>query len=483
MHSDDAACLSPGEPHRISAGLRTRFAEEFGRDPDGVWFAPGRANLNGEHVDFHGGRCLPMALAHGTYVAAAPRQDGLLRLRTLDPELDDGVQTLSLAAVAAVVGDDGGTEVGEPATITNVHSIVPGQISGWTWYVAGTLWALARLGEETPELAVPEGFGADLLICSTLPIGGGLSSSAALECSAMLAFVALATPLGAANPGTALDAALDDGLRARLAAACMRAEVEVVGAGTGGLDQTVSLRGRAGHVVSLDCRDFTVERLPVDGLLAEHAFLAIDTRQAHWLGDGQFDDRRADSEAAMRLLGVDRLRDLLPEHPEADDVDAALARLDALTSRDGLTGLAELNGGAEALEGRSTAACRRRLRHALTEMLRSEQLDRILTDEGLEPTTAAAEVGRILTSGHASMRDDAEVSFPAADALVETVAGAGALGARLIGGGFGGSVLALVPRSREDEVIRAAARMCEEQGFAAPRFLPVEPSASARAVG
>lgn len=476
MHSDDAARLSPGEPHRISAGLRTRFAEEFGRDPDGVWFAPGRANLNGEHVDFHGGRCLPMALAHGTYVAAAPRQDGLLRLRTLDPELDDGVQTLSLAAVAAVMSDDG-AEAGEPATITDVHTIVPGQISGWTWYVAGTLWALARVGEEAPELAVPEDFGADLLICSTLPIGGGLSSSAALECSAMLAFVALATPLGAANRGTALDAALDDELRARLAAACMRAEVEVVGAGTGGLDQTVSLRGRAGHVVSLDCRDFTVERLPMDGLLAEHAFLAIDTRQAHWLGDGQFDDRRADSEAAMRLLGVDRLRDLLPEHPETGDVDVALARFDELT------GGHELASEAEALEGRSTAACRRRLRHALTEMLRSEQLDRILTDEELEPTTAAAEVGRILTAGHASMRDDAEVSFPAADALVGTVSEVGALGARLIGGGFGGSVLALVPRDREDAVIGAAARVCQEQGFTAPRFLHVEPSAPARVVG
>lgn len=478
MHSDDAARLSPGEPHRTSAGLRTRFTEEFGRDPDGVWFAPGRANLNGEHVDFHGGRCLPMALAHGTYVAAAPRQDGLLRLRTLDPELDAGVQTLSVAAVDAVVGGDArDTDDGEAPVITDVHTIVPGQVSGWTWYVAGTLWALARLGEETPELAVPEGFGADLLICSTLPIGGGLSSSAALECSAMLAFVALATPLGAANPGTALDAALDDELRARLAAACMRAEVEVVGAGTGGLDQTVSLRGRAGHVVSLDCRDFTVERLPVDGLLAEHAFLAIDTRQAHWLGDGQFDDRRTDSEAAMHLLGVDRLRDLLPEHPETGDVDAALARFDELT------GGHELEGCAEALEGRSTAACRRRLRHALTEMLRSEQLDRILTDEGLEPRTAAVEVGRILTAGHASMRDDAEVSFPAADALVETVSEVGALGARLIGGGFGGSVLALVPRDREDAVIGAAARVCQEQGFTAPRFLPVEPSAPARVVG
>ncbi|MDS2172679.1 galactokinase family protein [Nesterenkonia sp. CL21] len=478
MHSDDAARLSPGEPHRISAGLRTRFAEEFGRDPDGVWFAPGRANLNGEHVDFHGGRCLPMALAHGTYVAAAPRQDGLLRLRTMDPELDAGVQTLSIAAVDAVVGGDaGGADDGEAPVITDVHTLVPGQVSGWTWYVAGTLWALARLGEDIPELTVPGGFGADLLICSTLPIGGGLSSSAALECSAMLAFVALATPLGAANPGTALDAALDDELRAHLAAACMRAEVEVVGAGTGGLDQTVSLRGRAGHVVSLDCRDFTVARLPADGLLAEHAFLAIDTRQAHWLGDGQFDDRRADSEAAMRMLGVDRLRDLLPERPEAGDVDAALARFDELAGGAGLAG------DAEALEGRSTAACRRRLRHALTEMLRSEQLDRILTGDGLEPTTAAVEVGRILTAGHASMRDDAEVSFPAADALVETATGAGALGARLIGGGFGGSVLALVPRDREDAVIGAAARVCEEQGFTAPRFLHVEPSAPARVVG
>ncbi|MDZ5077261.1 galactokinase [Nesterenkonia sp. HG001] len=472
MHSDDVARLEPGHQREISEGLHARFAEQFGRRADGVWFAPGRANLNGEHVDFHGGRCLPMALAHGTYVAAAPREDGLLRLRTLDPGLDDGIQTVSIAAIDALVRADAGEgSAGEVPPITDVHSIVPGVTSGWTHYVAGTLWALQQLGAELPELAVRQGFGADLLISSTLPIGGGLSSSAALECSAMLAFVALATPLGEQNPGPALGAALDDALRARLAAACMRAEVEVVGAGTGGLDQTVSLRGRADHLVSLDCRNFSVEHRPTSRLLGEHTFLAIDTQQAHWLGDGQFDDRRADSEAAMRLLGADQLRDVLPESPHLGDVDAGLARFDTLT------------GGAEAIEGRRTSACRRRLRHALTEMLRSEQLDRILGDEKLEPGAGAQQVGHILDAGHASMRDDAQVSFPAADAIVESARAAGALGARLIGGGFGGSVLVLVPRSREDDVVQAVHRMCVEQSFTAPRFLHVEPSAAARPVG
>ena len=482
MCTDDLESLDPGDPHRISAGLRRRFSEEFGVSPHGVWFAPGRANLNGEHIDFHGGRCLPMALAHGTYVAAAPREDGLLRLRTLDPGLDDGVQRVRMDDVGplgwrrANTGDDGDGGVaagsaGEPLESTDVHEITPGETSGWTRYVAGTLWALRQLGEEVPELAVREGFGADLLICSTLPIGGGLSSSAALECSAMLAFVALATSFGEQHPGAELSEALDDALRARLAAACMRAEVDVVGAGTGGLDQTVSLRGRAEHLLSLDTRNFSVEHLPVGELLTEHTFLAVDTRRAHWLGDGQFDDRRADSEAAMRLLGVDRLRDLLPERAQPEDVDAVLARFEALTD------------GTGAIEGRGSAACRRRLRHALTEMVRSEQLHQILGDESLERRAAAREIGEILDAGHASMRDDAEVSFTAADAIVEAAREAGALGARLIGGGFGGSVLMVMPRTVEDAVIAGVHRICAEHGFTAPRFLTVKPSAAAKRVG
>lgn len=464
MDTEDAAWLFPGDAAEIRRSLTSQFAEEFGHGPSGVWFAPGRANLNGEHVDFHGGRCLPMALAHGTYVAAAPRTDGMLYLRTLEPTLDAGVQQVCISEVTS--GPD-----------ADVHTITDDQPCGWTKYVGGTLWALRALGEEIDELAVDESFGADLLITSTLPIGGGLSSSAALECSAMLAFVAMATPLGRANPGAALDAALTDELRARLAAACVRAEVEMVGAGTGGLDQTVSLRGRAAHLLSLDCRDFTVDRIPASGLLADHRFVAVDTGQAHWLGDGQFDDRRADSEAAMRLLEAERLRDLLPDRPGTADVSAVLRRFDERAGA-GETLPSPVDGA----PARDRAACRRRLRHALTEMVRSEELHGFLSDDELDAESTAMLVGNLMTAGHASMRDEAEVSFPAANTVVETAVEKGAPGARLIGGGFGGSALLLCRADDVATITGAVASACAEAGHRTPRFLEITPSDPAHVI-
>lgn len=465
MQFSDVDRLSPGDPQQIAADLHARFLEVFGREADGVWFAPGRANINGEHIDFHSGRCLPMALSHGTYAAAAARDDGILRLRTLDPALDDGVHTIRLCDVAPE---------GAPNRVTDGGSCTLEAAPSWTRYVAGTAWALAALGREHPELAPVEGFGADLLIVSTLPIGGGLSSSAALECATALAVIALGTPLGAQHGGAALDAALTDELRAKVASACMRAEVEIVGAGTGGLDQTVSLRGLAGDVLSLDCRDFSVDWLPAQRLLEDFVFLAVDTRQAHWLGDGQFDDRRADSEAAADVLGVEQLRYALSAQACAADVPRVLALFDERTA------------GLPQVAGRPRAAVRRRLRHALTEMVRSEELAEILADKASDAHVAAEDVagmiGQIMYDGHASMRDLAEVSFPAADTIVEAAVRHGAPGGRLIGGGFGGSVLLL---SRRDDVAAleaAVARACAEAGHRRPRFLEVAPSAGARTV-
>lgn len=469
----------------MGAELRSEFRSVFGREAAGVWFAPGRANLNGEHIDFHGGRCLPMALSHGTYVTAAAREDEMLRLRTLNSTLDDGVREVRRAEV---------TPAAERAEDTAEAA------DDWTRYVSGVLWSLERLGEEHPEFSVSEGFGADVLVRSTLPIGGGLSSSAALECASALAFTALATPLGLNHRGRALNTALNEQRRALLARTCMRAEVEVVGAGTGGLDQTVSLRGAAGHLLSLDCRDFSVERLSLHGLLEDHAYLAVDTGQAHWLGDGQFGARRADAEAATELLGLDRLRDALPEDPDTEDVPHVLSEFDRLAAplaqalpavseddagRSGGALHSDGTGGADpgdavrtgqtsGLLGRDLAACRRRLRHALTEMVRSEQLHRILDGHEDESRTAGAaadadrataragRIGELMSEGHASMRDDAEVSFELADSVVEAAISAGALGARLIGGGFGGSVLALVPRTRLEAVVAAVSALSPE---------------------
>ncbi|KAA9394303.1 galactokinase [Kocuria coralli] len=413
-----------------------RFQGVFGREPEGIWMSPGRANLNGEHIDFLGGRCLPMALPYGTLVAAAPRTDGLLRMRTLEPSLDAGIVEVEVAGIG------------------------PGRPEGWTGYVAGALWALHIAAQDHPELAIPENFGADLLIRSTLPMGGGLSSSAALECAAILAFVGMA--LGRTD--------LDDGTRAVLARACMMAEVEVVGAATGGLDQTASLRSRPEHILSLDCRDFSIEHYPAAPLLEGHRLVGVDTNTPHWLGGDEFSSRRKDAEAAARFLGAERLRDLLPEAPGQADVDAVLARWD------------ELAPSASRLEGHDPGDARRRLRHALTEMLRSERIDALLR-HGADPSMAGGapgELGRILSEGHASMRDDAEASFATADLIVAIALRRGATGARLIGGGFGGSVLALLPELRVDSIVEHIDREVLAAGLPRPRFLCIEPSSSGR---
>ncbi|MCH8563524.1 galactokinase [Nesterenkonia sp. AY15] len=448
MRTTDAVWLAPGEPQEIQSDLVSRFQQEYGRAASGTWFAPGRANLNGEHIDFHAGRCLPMALAHGTYVAAAPRTDGQLRLRTLDASLDDGITTVTpdqIGPAAAASGQD-----------ASGH---------WSHYVSGVLWALRELGRSQPAFAVDADFGADLLVVSTLPIGGGLSSSAALECASILAFLALGTPFGQDNPLQDLNAALTRENRKDLAAACVRAEVEVVGAGTGGLDQTAAMRARPGKVLSLDCRDFSVTPLDIGCILRGYRLIAVDTGEAHRLADGQFGDRRADAEAATRLLGLDRLRDALPEQPRKADVSHVLEEFDRLAEQ------------LETLDGRSVEACRRRLHHALTEMVRSEKLHHLLSGEAYGVRHIASTVGDILTAGHMSMRDDAEVSFDIADLVVETALAQGAEGARLIGGGFGGSVLVLITPAAIPKLTAALERISRRI-----RLLDVAPSAAAQAL-
>ncbi|MGH3929594.1 MAG: galactokinase, partial [Pseudonocardiaceae bacterium] len=188
--------------------LRAAFRAAFGREPEGIWAAPGRVNLIGEHVDYAEGLCLPLALPQRTEVAAASRADRLLRLRSMQP----GAQPW-----------DG-----------SLDEVRPGHPPGWAGYPAGVLWALGH----------PAG-GLDLLVGESVPPGAGLGSSAALECAVALAVDTLAG-LGLGESGTG---------RAMLAAACQRAENEVVGAPTGGMDQIASLCCIAGHALLLDCRD------------------------------------------------------------------------------------------------------------------------------------------------------------------------------------------------------------------------------------
>jgi galactokinase len=246
-------------------GARDLFRRTFHADPLGVWSAPGRVNLIGEHTDYNAGLCLPIALPQRTYAAASPRDDG--RLRVVSAQGDDVVE-VPLADVA------------------------PGQPGGWAAYVAGVPWALAKAGYAVS--------GLDVAVDSSVPRGAGLSSSAALECDVAAALSDLCgLGLLESAPG-----------RSRLAAVCVDAENTIARAPTGGMDQSASLLAEQAHALLLDCRDQDTEQVPFD--LSAHglALLVVDTRAEHALVDGQYAERRSSCEQAARELGVPTLREV-----------------------------------------------------------------------------------------------------------------------------------------------------------------------------
>jgi len=401
-------------PDLDEAAARTAaaFRDAFGRAPDGVWTAPGRVNVIGEHVDYQAGRCLPFALDRRTVVAVGARDDDRLRLRSVQRP-DDGEWTGRLADVG------------------------PGRVESWAAYAAGVPWALAADG-----LAVP---GIDALFDGTVPLGAGLSSSAALEC-------ALAVALDdVAGLGLAADAAG----RARLAAACVRAENEIAGAPTGGMDQAAALRCRPGHALLLDCRDFSVTHVPFDPASAGLAVLVVDTRAHHALVDGRYGDARAACARACELLGVPSLRDVAPA-----DLDAALRRV-----------------GAGADDAEAADELRRRTRHVVGEIERVEQVAALLADGRLRS------IGPLLDASHASLRDDYRVSCPELDVACRAALAAGALGARMTGGGFGGSAIALVEADAVATTAQAVTAAFAREGFAPPAFLRAAPGGAAGRAG
>ncbi len=354
----------------------------------GRWAAPGRVNLIGEHVDYAGGLCLPFALGMRTVVEAAPLADGRVRARSTAEE----------------GGFDG-----------TLDEVGPGSPPGWAGYAVGVLWALRDAGH-------PVG-GLDLLVTDTVPLGAGLSSSAAREAAVALA---------------AQDLYGLDLPRTELAAACVRAENEIVGAMTGGMDQAAALLARAGHALLLDTRDGSTRHVPfapgADGL----AVLVIDTKVRHQLADGQYGARRAAVEKAAAALGMPTLRDAT-----LDDV----ARLDE--------------------------DLRPRARHIVTEIARVRDVVALLDDGRL------AEIGPLLDASHTSLARDYEVSCAELDLAVETARLAGALGARMTGGGFGGSAIALVPLDRVDAVTTGVRDAFARAGLTAPDIRTTEPSAGA----
>ena len=377
------------------AAVLELFRSRFGGTADGVWFAPGRANLMGEHTDYNEGFVLPFALGQGIVAAAARRSDRRLVLCSAQ----------------------------EPGSLVEValDGLAPGQVTGWAAYPAGVAWALACAGYQVP--------GACVAIDSDVPAGAGLSSSAALEC---------ATALVLADPAAG---------RRELAAIARRAENDFVGVPSGIMDQSASLLGRSGHALLLDCRSLEASQVPFDPAASGARLLLINTRASHELTAGEYGRRRAECEQAARLLGVPSLRYLT-------DV-GDLRRL-------------------------TDPVLRRRARHVVTDDQRALEVAGLLTAGSGDPYPA---IGRLLTQAHRSLRDDFEISWPEADATVDAALAAGALGARMIGGGFGGSVLALVRQDAAEPVRAAVAGAFARRSWTAPEFLEAAPSDSARRLG
>ncbi|MFI1620201.1 galactokinase [Streptomyces lydicus] len=394
MTAHGAATPTTERPHGAQHTAE-RFAAVYGTAPQGVWAAPGRVNLIGEHTDYNDGFVMPLALPHTTLAAAAPRTDGVLRLHS--GGADGGIVELRLDELRPAPG------------------------AGWAAYPAGIVWAMREAG-------LPVG-GADLHYDSTVPTGAGLSSSAALEVATALALNDLY--------GLGLE-------RQRLAQLAQRAENAFVGVPCGIMDQTAAACCTEGHALFLDTRDLTRRQVPFDLAAEGLRLLVVDTRVQHELGDGAYAERRAGCESGARALGVRALRDVAAPHlPEA---------LAKLADRPAVQAL---------------------VRHIVTENDRVEQVVACL-DAG-RPRA----IGPLLTAGHASLRDDFKISCRELDLAVDTANAAGALGARMTGGGFGGSAIVLVEETAARTVGTAVTEAFAAAGHAAPRIFEAVPSAGA----
>jgi len=338
--------------------LRSQFVARFGAAPQ-LYRAPGRVNLIGEHTDYNDGFVLPAAIDLATYVGAARREDRRLVVHSL--AFDESVEVDLDAA--------------------------PAPRRHWSDYVVGVVLGLEREGVRLS--------GANMMLATELPMGAGLSTSAALEVAVGYAFCDLA--------GSTVD-------RKGLALLCQRAENEFVGMRCGVMDQLISCCGVAGHALLIDCRTLAMRAAPLD---ARARLVICNTMVGHELAASEYNKRREECERAVALLsaeidGVRALRDVSPE---------ALARYGAAWP----------------------GAILRRARHVVTENART-----LAAAAALEAGDLTL-FGRLMNESHASLRDDYEVSCAEADLMVDLAQGMeGVLGARLTGGGFGGSTVNLV---------------------------------------
>ena len=371
------------------SSIEEKFLETFGEEPDLVAAAPGRVNLIGEHIDYSEGFVLPFAIKDRTLVAARKRDDSTVRVASAQRR--------------------------NKIVTVDIKDVKPGLKGEWERYALGVLWSMGVKS------------GVDLMIDGHVPLGAGLSSSAALECSV----------------ATAMNHLFDMGFNLEeLARLTQKAENQYVGVPCGIMDQSVSLMATNGFALLLDCRDLSTRNIPFD--VASHGLelLIIDTQAHHALTDGGYAERRASCESVAAKLHVKSMREL------------TITQLDS--SRDLLSETQYI-----------------RARHAITEMKRVLDCVEALSSGDF------VKVGQLLNQSHLSLRDDYNVSCPELNAAVEASLVAGALGSRMVGGGFGGSAIALIQASKTSETIGVVEKAFADKKFKAPRFFTSLPSQGA----
>ncbi|MBB2975862.1 galactokinase [Microbacterium endophyticum] len=385
------------------AAAKELFIQIVGRDPEGIWSSAGRANLIGEHTDYNDGFVLPFAIAQRTDAALALRDDRRVRVAST---FTDGVVEVSLDELDDLF----------PAH----HDRVP----EWATYPLGVAWAILQT-TNTPVGAVS---GFDLAIASEVPVGSGLSSSAAIE--------------GAVSG--ALNDVWELGLTpVELAKVGRKAENEAVGAPTGIMDQMASMLGQPDAAIFLDCRSLETQVINLGLESAGLELLVINTKVQHSHSTGGYRERRESCEKGAAIMGVPALRDLSIDHlPRAEKL------MDDVTFR--------------------------RVRHIVTEN------QRVLDTVAKLAASGPLAIGELLLASHASMRDDFEISIAELDTAVEASVAAGAVGARMTGGGFGGSAIALIHAEDTVSVAEAVEKAFYDAGFTAPQVFPVYPSQGAR---
>lgn len=373
------------------SALENTFQELFGHKAKVIAEAPGRVNLIGEHIDYSEGFVLPFAIADRTYALISQNNDGLVRIAS--QQRKNRIFTI------------------------DINDVKPGSAGEWEKYVLGVIWSMGISS------------GVDILVDGHVPSGAGLSSSAALECSVAIGLNTLFN----------LGKSLED-----MARATQKAENDYVGMPCGIMDQSVSLMGREGSALLLDCRDLSTESVPFDVASAGLELLIIDTQAHHALVDGGYAERRASCEAVAAKFAIPSMRHL--------SMDLLEERRSEISETEFI-----------------------RARHAVTEIARVK--DAVLALRASDFTT----LGRLINESHNSLRDDYTVSCPELDEAVNASRTAGALGARMVGGGFGGSAIALIKADQIELTKDAIRKAYAAKNFKAPRFFTSLPSAGASA--